>query len=77
MDKLRAAAQTRRPPMDVKGAAAYTSFAEGYLNKLRCTGGGPIFIKRAGAVRYDPDDLDIWLASLKRKSTSDMMEVAS
>lgn len=65
-----------RPPVDVKGAAAYTGFGEGYLNKLRCTGGGPIFIKRAGVVRYDPADLDTWLSSLKRKSTSDIREVA-
>lgn len=65
-----------RPPVDVKGAAAYTGFGEGYLNKLRCKGGGPIFIKKAGVVRYDPDDLDLWLAALKRKSTSDVREVA-
>ena len=65
-----------RPPVDVKGAATYTGFGEGYLNKLRCTGGGPVFIKRAGVVRYDPNDLDVWLGSLKRKSTSDAREVA-
>jgi hypothetical protein len=65
-----------RPPVDVKGAAAYTGFGEGYLNKLRCTGGGPVFIKRAGVVRYDPDDLDAWLVSLKRRSTSETKEVA-
>ncbi|OSJ16848.1 hypothetical protein BST63_10520 [Bradyrhizobium canariense] len=66
-----------RPPVDVKGAAAYTGFGEGYLNKLRCTGGGPVFIKRNGAVRYDLDDLDIWLAAGKRRSTSDTREVAA
>jgi hypothetical protein len=65
-----------RPPVDVKGAAAYTGFGEGYLNKLRSYGGGPLFIKRAGVVRYDPADLDVWLASLKRTSTSDSREVA-
>lgn len=65
-----------RPPLDTKNAAAYTGFTEGYLNKLRCYGGGPIFIKRAGVVRYDPNDLDAWLSSLKCKSTSDVKEVA-
>jgi hypothetical protein len=69
MDKT--AENTHRPPLDTKGAATYTGFTEGYLNKLRCYGGGPIFIKRAGVVRYDPNDLDSWLASLKCKSTSD------
>jgi hypothetical protein len=68
--------KAHRPPVDVKGAAAYTGFGEGYLNKPRCKGGGPIFIKRAGVVRYDPDDLDAWLTALKRKSTSDVREVA-
>lgn len=69
-------AKQYRPPVDVKGAAAYTGFGEGYLNKLRCTGGGPIFIKRNGVVRYDPNDLDAWLEAGKRKSTSDTREVA-
>ncbi|MGN8547810.1 hypothetical protein ACQPTN_24805 [Bradyrhizobium sp. 13971] len=68
--------KAHRPPVDVKGAAAYTGFGEGYLNKLRCKGGGPIFIKKAGVIRYDPDDLDIWLEDGKRKSTSDVREVA-
>jgi hypothetical protein len=62
-------AKTRRPTLDTKGAAAYTGFAEGYLIKLRTIGGGPTFIKN-GAVRYDPDDLDEWLDSRKRISTS-------
>ena len=66
-----------RPPVDVKGAAAYTGLGEGYLNKLRCKGGGPIFIKRHGVIRYDLDDLDAWLAAGKRKSTSDTREVAA
>lgn len=59
-----------RPPIDVKAAAVYTGFGESYLNKLRCKGGGPVFIKHAGTVRYTPDDLDAWLASLKRNSTA-------
>lgn len=67
MDKT---TQEYRPPVDVKGAANYTGFGEGYLNKLRCTGGGPVFIKRNGVIRYDLDDLDIWLKAGKRKSTS-------
>jgi hypothetical protein len=68
--------KTRRPPVDTKGAAAYTGFAENYLVKIRCTGGGPVFIKRNTVVRYDLDDLDTWLDAGKRKSTSDVMEAA-
>jgi hypothetical protein len=59
----------RRPTLDTEGAAAYTGFEAGYLAKLRTIGGGPTFIK-TGAVRYDPDDLDAWLESRKRISTS-------
>lgn len=68
---METATKHHRPPVDVKGAAAYTGFGEGYLNKLRCKGGGPVFIKKAGVVRYDPNDLDAWLAALKRRSTSE------
>lgn len=66
--------KTHRPPVDTRGAAIYTGFAESYLTKIRCTGGGPVFIKRNGTVRYDLDDLDAWLAAGKRKSTSDVGE---
>lgn len=66
-----------RPPVDTQGAAIYTGFAESYLTKIRCTGGGPVFIKRNGTVRYDLDDLDAWLQAGKRKSTSDTREVAA
>lgn len=68
--------KSHRPPVDTKSAADYTGFAEGYLNKLRCSGGGPIFIKKRGIIRYDLDDLDAWLASLKQRSTSQSPEVA-
>lgn len=70
-------AKAHRPPTDTKGAASYVGLNENYLAKLRCTGGGPIFIKRGGIVRYDLDDLDAWLEAGKRKSTSDAGEVAA
>ena len=66
----------RRPPIDTEAAAIYTGSKPNYLEKLRCTGGGPVFIKRNGLVRYDPDDLDAWLQAGRRKSTSDTREVA-
>lgn len=62
--------KTHRPPVDTQGAAIYTGFAESYLTKIRCTGGGPVFIKRNGVVRYDLDDLDAWLEAGKLASTS-------
>jgi hypothetical protein len=40
------------------------------FNKLRLTGSGPVYITIGRTVVYDPDDLDAWLASNRRKSTS-------
>ena len=72
-DKLlgSAAVKERRPPIDTKEAATYTGTKPNYLEKLRCTGGGPVHIKRRGLVLYDPDDLDAWLDAGKRRSTSE------
>jgi len=61
----------RRPPLDTDAAAVYTGTKPNYLEKLRCNGDGPVFIKRNGLVRYDPDDLDAWLEAGKQTSTSD------
>jgi len=60
----------RRPPLDTDAAAIYTGTKPNYLEKLRCNGDGPVFIKRNGLVRYDPNDLDAWLEAGKRQSTS-------
>ena len=44
------------------GAAEYTGLAESTLEKLRLTGGGPLFIRLGGrAIGYDLRDLDAWL----------------
>jgi hypothetical protein len=61
----------RRPLFDTVDAAIYIDARPNYLEKLRCNGGGPVFIKHRGLVRYDPDDLDAWLNACKRRSTSD------
>ena len=54
-------------------AAEYTGSAPGTLNKLRCTGEGPTFI-RLGKRRvvYDVSDLDAWMTGRRRTSTSDV-----
>ena len=59
----------RRVPLDTPDAAAYLNVLPNYLEKLRCNGDGPVFIKRNGLVRYDPDDLDAWIEAGKRRST--------
>lgn len=53
-------------------AAAYLSLSTQRLAKMRLYGGGPQFIKAGRSVLYRCDDLDAWLASLSRHSTSDV-----
>lgn len=52
-------------------AAAFLSLSTQRLAKMRLFGGGPPFIKVGRSVLYRRQDLDAWLASLSRHSTSD------
>jgi hypothetical protein len=52
-------------------AAEYCGLSVSTMEKLRLTGGGPIFIKRGRSVLYRQADLDAWMESLRRRSTSD------
>ena len=52
-------------------AAQYLGISASSLNKYRVFGGGPIFCKVGRSVVYDSTDLDAWLASRRRASTSD------
>jgi hypothetical protein len=63
----------RRPLVSGKGLAEYTggAISEGLAAKMRVYGTGPRFIKSGGKVLYDLDDIDAWLDSLKRRSTSE------
>jgi excisionase family DNA binding protein len=51
-------------------AAAYLGLSVSYLNKMRISGGGPVFLKLSRAVRYRQEDLDAWTASRRYNSTS-------
>jgi predicted DNA-binding transcriptional regulator AlpA len=62
--------KTHRSKMRTPAAASYCGSTESTFNKLRLTGGGPIYITIGRTVVYDPDDLDAWLDSNRRKSTS-------
>jgi len=69
------------PPMNArymptKAAASYTGLSISTLNKLRVIGDGPKYVKCGRRVVYEIADLDDWLASLKRHSTSDSPLVA-
>lgn len=61
--------------LDVRAAARFIGSSKSSLDKLRLTGGGPDFVKIgagvSGRVGYRVIDLQDWLASRVRRSTSD------
>jgi hypothetical protein len=57
-------------------AAEMIGLAEQTLAQRRCRGDGPPFIKLGGAVRYDLRDLETWMLSHRRTSTSDRGDAA-
>jgi excisionase family DNA binding protein len=56
--------------LTVKEAAAYLRCGVSTLNKLRVTGGGPMYVKMLGRVLYKIDDLDRYIAQHRRRSTA-------
>lgn len=61
---------SHRSWMRTPEAAAYVQRAESTLEKLRHYGGGPAYSRAGKVVVYHPDDLDAWLKSSMRVSTS-------
>lgn len=59
------------PRVPVHGAADLTGLSVSTLNKMRLTGDGPAYLKLGRRVAYDLADLDSWLASKRRHSTSE------
>jgi predicted DNA-binding transcriptional regulator AlpA len=53
----------------VRDAALYCGISKSTLDKLRCFGGGPVYLKLGKTVVYDIGDLDAWLSARRRKST--------
>ena len=56
--------------LNVAEAATYIGLSKSSLDKLRCSGGGPLYIKLGRRVVYDVADLDNWLAARKVANTS-------
>lgn len=52
-------------------AADYTGLSPSFLNKGRISGTRPRFLKLGRRVMYDVRDLDAWLESRSRNSTSE------
>lgn len=56
--------------MDSEAAAARIGWHPGSMARARVRGDGPPYLKVGRSVRYDPRDIDAWLESRKRNSTS-------
>lgn len=54
----------------VTWAASYLGVSVTFLNRSRLVGDGPVHIKAGRKVIYDRADLDAWLSSRRRSSTS-------
>ena len=52
-------------------AASYLNLSPASLNKMRCMGGGPVFIRLGRKIGYQRADLDKWLAARRATNTSD------
>jgi len=69
-----AASATGRPVhlLDVRAAAAWLGLSKSTLDKMRCYGVGPKFIRATGkAVRYDPADLAAFADGRRQSRTTD------
>jgi predicted DNA-binding transcriptional regulator AlpA len=62
---------SQSPRLSTEAAASYTGLSASTLSKLRVFGGGPRYLKLGRRVAYDVADLDAWLASKRRISTSE------
>lgn len=63
------ASGAQRGLLDVREAAAYVGLSKSTLDKMRCFGTGPRYIKlTSAAVRYDPADLKEWIATRRSPS---------
>jgi predicted DNA-binding transcriptional regulator AlpA len=59
----------------VMEAATFLSVSKSWLDKKRITGDGPVYIKAGRRVVYDLCDLEIWVASRKRRHTSEVIRI--
>ncbi len=58
--------------LSVKEAARRIGVSPSYLNRARTTGCGPEFCKVGARVIYADAAIDTWMASRRRRSTSDL-----
>ena len=59
------------PLLSQKHVADLLSLSERTLERLRCTGDGPRFIRCGRSIRYRPDDLTAWIEARAVGPTSE------
>ena len=57
--------------LNTREAAARLRLSARTLDRYRVSGDGPVFLKLGGRVRYLIEDLDAWVKTRRRTSTSD------
>ncbi|WP_210308047.1 helix-turn-helix transcriptional regulator [Mesorhizobium huakuii] len=55
----------------VSQAADYVGLSKSFLDKARCYGTGPTYIKLGTSVIYNTDDLDAWVSENRRAPLND------
>jgi len=60
-----------------KDAASYIGLSKSTLEKMRVTGGGPVYSALGRTVVYEVGDLDAFVEARKRHSTSEPMAEAT
>ena len=57
--------------IDAEAAARHLGLSKSTLAKLRLSGNGPVYCKLGRRIVYRLIDLDAWLQSCRRRSTSE------
>ena len=58
------------PKLSVREAAAFLGLSKSTMDKLRCTGGGPVYLRLGRRVLYNHADLEAWAQQGRRSNTS-------
>jgi len=75
LDPDRQKAADERRLLDVREAAIRLGLSKSTLDKMRCSGRGPRFIRATDrAIRYDPEDLRAFADQRRLRSTSQIIE---
>lgn len=65
-----AGSSAQRRMLTTPEAASHLQLSVTYLNKMRVSGLGPVFVKMGRSVRYRQADLEAWIAARCFASTS-------